>query len=171
MPISPYIRALREKIGHDRLLNPGVAALIRDAEGRILLQRRSDDGSWSLPAGAVDPGERPGEALIREVFEETGLKVVPEQLAGVFSGPGFLHVYPHGDRLEVFSVVFLCRVVGGVLEPRDGESAEFRYVAAAELPDSGLLRRYPRELYSFQKGDTALFAWDESWLDALEALL
>ena len=115
MPISEYLRGLREKIGRDLVLNPGVAALIRDEEGRILLQRRSDDGSWSLPAGAVDPGESPAQAVVREVWEETGLKVVPVGLAGVFSGEGFLHVYPNGDRIDVFSVVFLCRAVGGTL--------------------------------------------------------
>ncbi len=167
MPISEYLEGLRKKIGHDRLLNPGVAALIRDAEGRILLERRSDDGTWSLPAGAVDPGETPAEALVREVYEETGLKVVPEGLAGVFSGPGFLHLYPNGDLVDVFSVVFLCCVVGGVLEARDGESAELRYVAPSDLPDSGLLHRYPASLYTFKRGDTPLFAWDEDWLRAL----
>lgn len=168
MPISAYIKGLREKIGHDRLLNPGVAALIHDAEGRILLQRRSDDGSWSLPAGAVDPGERPAEALIREVYEETGLKVIPEQLIGVFSGPGFLHVYPNDDRLEVFNVVFLCRTVGGMLEARDGEAAELCYMLPADLPDSKILSRYPPEVFTFQTGDKPLFAWDERWLEVLD---
>lgn len=168
MPISDYIKGLREKIGHDRLLNPGVAALIHDAEGRILLMRRSDDGSWSLPAGAVDPGERPAEALIREVYEETGLKVIPEQLIGVFSGLGFLHVYPNGDKLEVFNVVFLCRAVGGRLEARDGEAAELCYVSPLELPDSKILNRYPPEVFTFQKGAEPLFAWDVNWLEALD---
>ena len=167
MPVSDYIKRLREKIGHDPLLNPGVAALIHDAEGRILLMRRSDDGSWSLPAGAVDPGERPAEALVREVYEETGLKVTPEGLVGVFSGPGFLHVYPNGDRLEVFNIVSLCRAVGGVLEARDGEAAELCYKSPMELPESKILGRYPSEVFTFQKGDEPLFAWDEGWLGAL----
>lgn len=97
---------MREKIGHDPALNPGVAALIRGEAGRVLLQRRNDDGSWSLPAGAVDPGESPAQAVVREVWEETGLRVVPVGLTGVFSGEGFLHVYPNGDQVDVFSVVF-----------------------------------------------------------------
>ena len=82
MPISEYIKGLREKIGHDLVLNPGVAALIHDESGRVLLQRRSYDGLWSLPAGAVDPGESPAQAVVREVWEETGLKVVPVGLEG-----------------------------------------------------------------------------------------
>lgn len=167
MPISDYLSALRAKIRHDLLLNPGVAALIRNKAERVLLQRRSDDGTWSLPAGAVDPGENPAQALVREAWEEAGLRVVPEKLAGVFSGAGFLHSYPNGDRIEVFSVVFLCRVVGGTLGGRDGESLELRYVAPVELPDSGLRRRYPDTLFSFTGGDEPLFDWDESWLAAL----
>ncbi len=167
MPISDYLKGLREKIGHDPVLNPGVAALVHDGSGQVLLQRRSDDRSWSLPAGAVDPGESPAQAVVREVWEETGLRVVPVGLAGVFSGEGFLHVYPNGDRIDVFSVVFLCRVVGGALGGRDDETLELRYVAPAELPDSGLLQRYPEALFTFVEGDAPLFSWDERWLAAL----
>ena len=168
MPASDYILALRAKIGHDPLLNPGVAALIRDDAGRVLLQRRSDDGTWSLPAGAVDPGERPAEALAREVWEETGLRVAPKKVAGVFSGPEFRHTYPNGDRIDVFSVVFLCEVSGGTLGGRDGESLELRYFMPADFPDSGLLQRFPTALFSFTEADEALFGWDESWLAELD---
>ncbi len=168
MPASDYILALRAKIGHDPLLNPGVAALIRDDAGRVLLQRRSDDGTWSLPAGAVDPGERPAEALVREVWEETGLQVVPKKVAGVFSGPEFRHTYPNGDQIDVFSVVFLCEVTGGTLGGRDGESLELRYFIPANFPTSGLLQRYPAALFGFSADDAPLFTWDEAWLAGLE---
>lgn len=170
MPASDYILALREHIGHDLILTPGVAALVPDDRGRILfilLQRRSDDGTWSLPAGAVDPGEAPAEALVREVWEETGLKVVPLELAGVFSGPEFLHGYPNGDRICAFNTVFLCRAVGGELGGRDGESLELRYVHPDDLPPSALLSRYPGALFRFTAGDTPLFRWDDAWLNAL----
>ena len=58
MPISPYYRRLRDLVGDELLLLPSVAALIRDAEGRVLVQKRGD-GTWSLPAGAIEPGETP----------------------------------------------------------------------------------------------------------------
>ena len=100
MPISDYLKGLRAAIGHEMILNPGVAAIIRDEAGRVLLQKRSDDGSWSLPAGAIDPGESPAQAVVREAYEETGLRVVPEKVAGVFGGEGFRHTYPNGDVIR-----------------------------------------------------------------------
>ena len=49
----------------------------------VLLARRGDNGRWSVPAGTVDPGEQPADALVREVHEETGVKVAIDRLAGV----------------------------------------------------------------------------------------
>ncbi len=139
------------------LLNPGVSAIIRDDEGRVLLQKRSDDGTWSLPAGAIDPGETPAEAVVREAYEETGLHVVPEKVAGVFGGKGFRHTYPNGDKLEIISIVFLCRVTGGELGGLDGETLELRYMLPEEFPESPILSRYPKELFAVQQGDETIF--------------
>ena len=144
---------MRAAVGHEMILSPGVAAIIRDEVGRVLLQKRSDGGSWSLPAGAIDPGESPAQAVVREVYEETGLHVVPEKVAGVFGGEGFRHTYPNGNRLENVSIVFLCRVTGGTLGGLDEETLELRYGLPEELPEpSGLLKRYP----SFTGCDTRM---------------
>ncbi len=51
---------------------PAVCAAIFDGDGRVLLERRSDNGFWSLPGGAVDVGESVEQAVKREVMEETG---------------------------------------------------------------------------------------------------
>ena len=53
MPMSPYIANLRARVGHDLLMSPGVAAIIRSDHREILLQRRSDNGRWGLPGGAI----------------------------------------------------------------------------------------------------------------------
>jgi 8-oxo-dGTP pyrophosphatase MutT (NUDIX family) len=84
--MSLYFKQLRARIGHDLLLMPGVAAVIRDAQGRLLLQEKSSGEGWSLPAGAIEPGETPEHAVRREVLEETGLEVVPKGILGVFGG-------------------------------------------------------------------------------------
>ena len=114
---------------------PAVTAVIRDAHGRILLHRRADDGAWSLPGGAIDPGETPAEALVREVAEETGLAVRPRRVIGVFGGPRQRHRYPNGDLVECLIVAFSCEILDGTLEARDGESTGFRWFTLDELAD------------------------------------
>lgn len=160
MALSPYYRRLRAKVGSDLLLMPAVAAVVHDEDGRVLVQRRHD-GSWSLPAGAVEPGEQPAQALAREVFEETGLRVRPERLLGVFGGqPGFRSTYPNGHRVEYFVALFECRQMSGTLRPVDGESESLHYFPAEEVP--ALATEYPREL--LKPGAAAgLFSWQESW--------
>ena len=134
MPISPYQRDLRAKIGHALLLQPGVAAVIVNAAGQVLLQRRSDDGEWGLPGGALEPGEEPAEALVREVREETALEVVPERIVGVYAGPDFFVRYPNGDEAAVLSITFACRPLAGEPRVNDDESLDVRYFAPDALP-------------------------------------
>lgn len=116
MGATGYIGRLRECVGHDLLLSPAAAACIRDEEGRVLLLRRSDGKNlWGFPGGAIEPGERAADAVVREVREETGLDVEPVALIGVYSGPEYVFVYPNGDRVQPVTVFFECRVVGGEL--------------------------------------------------------
>lgn len=150
MPISEYVRDLREVVGSRLLLLPGVAALVRDAENRILLVRRSDDGRWGLPAGAIDPGESPSAAVVREVREETGLHVRPTRIAGVFGGSSFRHRYENGDVVEYTVIVFDCGVTGDDLQPLDGEACELRYFAPDDVPPLPL--PYPTSLFDAQSG-------------------
>jgi 8-oxo-dGTP diphosphatase len=132
--ISPYQRDLRAKIGHTLLLQPGVAAVIVNPAGQVLLQRRSDDGEWGLPGGALEPGEEPAEALVREIREETALEVVPERIVGVYAGPDFFVRYPNGDEAAILSITFACRPVAGEPRVNDDESLEVRYFAPDALP-------------------------------------
>lgn len=144
MPISDYLRELRRLVGPRLLLMPGVAGIVRDAEDRVLFIRRADNGRWGLPAGAIDPGETPADAVMREVREETGLAVRPTRVAGVFGGAGFRVHYENGDDAEYTVVVFDCEVIGGTLHPADGEALELRYFAPNEAPQ--LHVAYPRTM-------------------------
>jgi len=142
---SPYQEALGAAMRGRLVLVAGVGAIIRDSQGWVLLERRSDNGEWDIPAGAVDPGETPREAITREVREETGLEVRVRGIAGVFGGNRYRHTYEDGQRVEGFTVVFDCEAVGGTLGSRDGEATRFEYHSADTLPP--LMAPYPRSLF------------------------
>jgi 8-oxo-dGTP pyrophosphatase MutT (NUDIX family) len=133
MPISDYLRALRAKIGRDLLLMPSVTGVVIDDAGRLLMVLHADRRIWVLPGGCIDPGETPTDALVREVWEETGLHVEPVALRGVFSGPEFLVRYDNGDEAIYVMSVFSCRVIGGRERPDGVETLEVRYFSSSEL--------------------------------------
>ncbi len=120
------------------VIRPGVAAVIFE-DGRVLLQRRDDNGRWGLPGGAVEPGESVQTAVVREVQEETGLVVEPLRLIGVYSDPANHQVvtYPDGNVIHYVSSVFECAVRGGALAC-GAESLELGYFAPDALPDDTL---------------------------------
>jgi len=123
-----YITRLRERWGPELLLTPAVAACIRDAQGRILLLKRSDvENLWGFPGGFMEPGERASEAVVREVREETALEVEPGALIGIYSGPEFAFAYPNGDQVQPVTIFFECQAVGGELDPDREEILEGRY--------------------------------------------
>jgi ADP-ribose pyrophosphatase YjhB (NUDIX family) len=122
----------------DRALGvrPSVSAVIFDRRGRLLLQQRSDGGQWGLPGGSVEVGESVRAAVIREVREETGLRVRVRRLIGVYSEPRLQVVrYPDGNVWHYVSVCFECAVQGGELTTCD-ETLALAYVAPTQLPSS-----------------------------------
>ena len=127
------------------LLIPAVAALIRDHQGRFLVHQRPD-GSWSLPAGAVEPGETPAQAIAREVLEETGLIVRAERVAGIVGGAPCRVRYRNGDEVEFVVTVFDCAVIGGEPLQTGEETQALDYVSAADLL-SRLTFPYPPSIF------------------------
>lgn len=160
--MSPYYRALRDRMGTELLLIPAVAAVIRDDQGRVLIQR-SRHGVWSLPAGAIEPGESPAQAVAREVYEETGLAVRAERVLGVFGGPSYRWTYPNGDRVEGIVTVFECARVGGVMLDSNEETESLHWFKLEEIPRLAI--QYPEEVLR-GAGPSAHFEWDESWAQA-----
>ena len=66
---------------------PSVFVAARDGDGRLLLVRRCDSGTWELPGGRVDVGESAPMAAVRETAEESGLHVRITGLVGLFTDP------------------------------------------------------------------------------------
>ena len=132
MPTSPYVHELRARLGPMRLLLPSVSAHIFDGAGRLLLVRQREGGIWSTPGGFVEPEERPADAVVRETWEETGLRVAPVCILGAFGGPEFVVRYPHGDEAQYAITAFECRVTAGLPRPDGRETTAVRYWSAAE---------------------------------------
>ncbi len=132
MPISSYISSLRAEVGPRLLFLPGVSAVIFDDQGRVLLGERSDNGRWALIAGVMDPGEQPAETVVREVYEETSLHVLPERIVCVITQPPT--TYPNGDRCEYVDIAFRCRVLAGEARVNDDESLSVGWFTLDALP-------------------------------------
>ena len=162
MPMSSYYRSLREQVGHGLLILPGVAGVLRDKAGRVLLQRNWH-GAWGLPAGALEPGEPPARAIQREVFEETGLHVRVERVLGVVGGPQCRVTYPNGDQVEYVSTVFECVRVGGQLIDSNEETSLLRWFPADAMPR--LAFPYPDEILRASHDTNTWFEWDDAWTD------
>ncbi|OOG61902.1 NUDIX hydrolase [Sinorhizobium sp. A49] len=148
--MKSYLTELRGLIGNRLLLLPSVAAVIHDHAGNLLLQEKASGEGWSLPAGAIEPGETPAEAVIREVMEETGLAVTPAVILGVFGGREFRYTYPNGDQVEYVVTLFGCRVVEDGGAWTDDETRSLRYFARDQMPPLAL--PYPASvLFSYTK--------------------
>lgn len=136
MAVSPYIATIRQQIGHDLLLLPAVAVLPFDADGRLLLVRHADDGTWATVGGSVEPDESPHEAAVREAEEETGVVVSLAGVRAVLGGPGFRTTYPNGDVCSYVATVFDARVREGTARPDGDETTEVAWFPPTALPVS-----------------------------------
>jgi 8-oxo-dGTP pyrophosphatase MutT (NUDIX family) len=132
MPVSQYIRSLRAKIGHDLLMLPSATAMLFDDRDRLLLAQNVEGGLWMTIGGAIDPSEEPADAAVRECWEETGLRVNPTRLLGVFGGPSFRITYPNGDVASYLAIVFEVEKIGGVLRADGLETSALRFVSREE---------------------------------------
>jgi 8-oxo-dGTP pyrophosphatase MutT (NUDIX family) len=156
MPISPYVKSLRDVVGRRLLFLPGVTAVVFDDAGRILLGERSDNGRWALIAGVMDPGEQPAETVVREVYEETAVHVVPERITSVLTQPQ--SAYPNGDVCEYVDIAFRCRAVGGEARVNDDESLSVGWFELDALPPIDALTRH--------RIDCALAPSESAWFAA-----
>jgi 8-oxo-dGTP diphosphatase len=108
-----------------------VACALLDADGRVLITKRPDGktmaGLWEFPGGKIEPGERPEEALIRELKEELGIDVREECLAPLTFAS---HAYA---EFALLMPLFVCRRWAGEPEGREGQV--LKWVRPARLRD------------------------------------
>ncbi len=111
----------------------GVGLVIRNTNGDILLERRSDNGLWGLPGGRVEPGESLIQTALREAKEETGLTIVVSRLLGVYSGPqDRIVIYPD-NVVQLVDILLEATVISGDLVC-SSESLELCFFKVGCLP-------------------------------------
>jgi 8-oxo-dGTP diphosphatase len=125
--------ALLREVGRHVLRRPvvGIAAAARTADGRWLLIRRADTGTWALPGGTLEWGETLATSLERELLEETGAKLRGKaRLLGVYSRPD------RDPRFHAVTVLVACEVDAPTRPPDNPlEIREARLFAESELPE------------------------------------
>jgi len=140
-------------LNHRLQATPKIAvnSLVFNAQGEVLLAKRTDNGLWCIPGGHVDLGETLEQACLRELFEETGLKARVKRLVGIYSDPAnSLHI-AQGPEWHTVRVSFLCEVTGGTITSSE-ETSEVRYFNVAQLPP--LITDHAKRIQDVLQGGT-----------------
>ena len=144
--------ALDYRISHIPFIQTGAAIIIRNENGQILLQERTDRDKWGLPGGCQDLGEDLRITAVREAFEETGIKLDPNEieLIDTLSGESRKNSYPNGDIVYNNTSLYLADVS---MEDAsnlkgDSETKRLRFFNPEEVPenlmDADLIKSYIR---------------------------
>jgi ADP-ribose pyrophosphatase YjhB (NUDIX family) len=142
--MSPYVAQLRAAMGTGVLLLPSVTVLPVDELDRLLLVRhRGHSDGWGTVGGAVEIGESPREAALRETQEEIGALPGNLSLRDVLGGPDFEVVYPNGDRAAYVTSVYTADIGSQPTAP-DGEEIEEIVWFPRESLASTRLNRFTR---------------------------
>ena len=124
---------------------PAAGAII-EKEGKILLVKRKYPprvGDWTFPAGFMEWDESPGYCCIREIAEETGLKVKLTSSFKVYSGAD-------DPRTKAVLILYLADIVGGSLTPGD-DASEAKYFTRNEIPENIAFESHRRAISEYYK--------------------
>ncbi len=130
-PVSDLVSELGRDVGY-ATPKVDVRGLIFDEQERVLLMRERTDGRWSAPGGWADAGDRPSDAVVREIAEETGYPARAERLIACLDRD----VQGHTPQLpvHVYKLFFACVVTGPAVAPAALETLDVGWFALSELP-------------------------------------
>ena len=142
--------ALDEELSHIPFIQTGAAIIIRNENGQILLQERTDRNKWGLPGGCQDLGEDLRVTAVREALEETGIKLDPNEieLIDTLSGESRKNSYPNGDIVYNNTSLYLADVSTSDESTLkgDSETKRLRFFNPDEVPenlmDADLIKAY-----------------------------
>lgn len=133
MEKKDYIKWIRSKVGHEKIIIVYAGGCIFNENGEVLLQKRADCNKWGFPGGAVELGETPEMAAKREVKEETGLDIEVQKLIGIYTDSDV--VYPNGDKAHSICICYEMKFIGGVLVCDKDETLELKFFSLDDMPE------------------------------------
>ncbi|HRS11844.1 MAG TPA: NUDIX hydrolase [Sedimentisphaerales bacterium] len=112
-------------------------------DGKILLVREALDGGWTLPGGWADPCQSPSEAVVREIFEESGFEARVCKLAAIYDRSK----HPHLPLIpfHIYKLFFLCEITGGHAT-ESHETTGVGFFAEDAIPDLSISRTLPFQI-------------------------
>ncbi|NHF58793.1 NUDIX hydrolase [Flavobacteriaceae bacterium TP-CH-4] len=127
-----------------------VRGFVLNEADEILMAKESVDGKWAIPGGWADVGDSPSEAVVKEIYEETGLTTKVVRLLAVYDKK----CHPHPPQpFYIYKLNFLCKITGGKL--RHGfdmqGAAFFRLDTLPELSEDRILKSQLEHLYQLVK--------------------
>jgi ADP-ribose pyrophosphatase YjhB (NUDIX family) len=138
--VSPVRDLLSSEIGYATPKLDIRGVVFRD--DTILMVRETSDGGWSLPGGWVDVGESPSEAVVKEVFEESGFRTRAVKMLAVLDRDR--HGHP-SLAFHVYKVFIRCEIVGGA-PALSIETDGVAFFHETELPPLSLTRLVPSQV-------------------------
>lgn len=131
-----YVSDIRKYVGHSPIIHTAASVIVENEQGQILLQKRTDNGTWSYCGGAVELFEKVEDTAARELFEESGLKALSLELFGVFSGEEQHYIYPNGDEVSTIDIVYICRSYSGELKCQQEEVTQLKFFDINDIPEN-----------------------------------
>ena len=131
--MTGYMAEMRKLVGHKTVMQCAASVVCVDDSGRLLLGRRADNHLWGYAGGACEIDERAEDCARRELLEEMGIEADELTFFCVNSGPEAHYIYPNGDEVSNFEIVYLCRNWRGEPSARDGEMETLRFFAGDEI--------------------------------------
>ena len=130
--------ALDERIRHIPFIQTGAAVIIRNEEGKILLQERTDRNKWGLPGGCQELGENLRQTAVREAYEETGIELDSNKLVLIdtLSGESRKNSYPNGDIVYNNTSLYLADITNNYKLKGDSETKRLEFFNTNDVPEN-----------------------------------
>lgn len=123
-PSAPEVNSIR----------PSAGAFVLDDPGRILLVRRNDTGNWTMPGGAMEPGESLTAAAVRKTLEETGVTIEVTGLVGIWTNPRHrIENTTNGEVRQECSIIYAARYLAGEPTP-SAENTDAAWIYPEMVP-------------------------------------